>query len=254
MAYKRYGRSSYSSYRRKPSYSYSRYTRKYPRKNMPKKFPRQPFPTGVTIVGSTEVKYHDWDIDAAIPKYDVGEVDSNLAPANSIRHNCNIIAQGVSASSRIGRKITIKRIEFDAVYHLAAKDGDFIRCNVILDRQCNGGNTGEVPKTVFTGAHPVSHPKLENNKRFQILLQKTLVILNQPDHVTLGELGVMQAVESGVARKHMKFSIDCNIEIDYSGSDAEIASVRSNNIFVLLQSLEGKTTVAARGRTLFTDV
>jgi len=254
MAYKRYGRSYYSSYKRKPSYSYSRYTRKYPRKNMPRKFAAQPYPKGVTIVGSTEVKYHDWDIDAEIPKYTVDEVDSNAAPNNSIRHNCNIIAQGVSASSRIGRKITIKRIEFDAVFHLAAKDGDYIRANVILDRQCNGGNTGEVPKTVFTGAHPVSHAKLENNKRFQILLQKTLVLLNQPDHITVSELGVTTLVESGVCRKHMKFSIDCNIEIDYSGSEAAIGSVRSNNIFILLQSLEGKTTIAARGRTLFTDV
>ena len=91
-----------------------------------------------------ELKFHDLDVDDA----------TVAAGATIAQDSCNKIAQGVTEITRVGRKCTIRMINwrFNIFMNAAAttNTGDVVRVILFLDKQCNGATavTTDIVATV----------------------------------------------------------------------------------------------------------
>lgn len=151
---------------------------------------------------------------------------------------------GVGPSQRVGRKITLKHLLIDSQIQInwaAAVDPvpqiDY-RCDLILDRQCNGGpyaapgNIGTDVYDVQAGANPAqSFLNLSNEGRFSILKRWEGSIETDSRSI------VGAATTGGITiEKHLKCSKKVNIPVEFLGVGAgsgNLANIKSNNIFLL---------------------
>ncbi len=145
----------------------------------------------------------------------------------------NIIAQGVGASQRVGRRIHVKSIHWH--YGVKQREADGVAspseanaCRIILyvDKQCNG-TTAAVTDILRTD-DAYSFRNLDNVMRFDILLDKTVQAL------TLGGGGDGITSDWVGGRMNGTFNKTCNIPIEYSANTGALTEIRSNNIGVLL--------------------
>ncbi len=175
-----------------------------------------------------ELKFHDIDI-----------IDTVIAVGGVIMNGgtVNIIPQGTEEGQRIGRKCTIKSIEW--FYDVGidtrtspSQTSDIVRVVLYLDKQCNGA-----PATVleiFEDAVHNSFLNLANQNRFSLLMDKTYS-LNQ---MTAGG-SVGPVFTSGTVEYHERFHKNCSIPIEFNSTLGAITEIRSNNIGVLLFSKRG---------------
>lgn len=175
-----------------------------------------PFPKQVSYSG--ENKFHDILLDDTIPS--TGEV----AETTSL----NLIAQGVTESTRVGRKCTITSINMkgnlvkgtgsaSATYNIA----------LVLDKQANGALPNYTD--VFETDTPFSHLNLANSQRFVILKRW---------YGTMNNLTVNGDTFNlwGEVRQPVSFNKKCNIPLEFSANTGAITEIRSNNLFVVWDS------------------
>ena len=160
------------------------------------------------------------------------------------------IQAGSAANQRIGRKILIKRIMGNMELKMNSHDSDLVKISLVLDKQTNGSDATERPDAVFTGNQLIRFVRVENNKRFQVLWQKVKP-LNWTSTAFEDDDGIVY--HNGITRSYCSFSIKTNIEIIYTGVGPGIATVNSNNLFVLFQSREGVSTVHRGFRVYYQD-
>ncbi len=194
---------------------------------------------------NAEMKFHDLDIDDAV-----------IASGGTIAQvTCVQIAEGNGESERIGRKLTVKRInwrymitmpEQDAVADPAAPDS--IRVILYLDKQANGA-TAAVLDIVETADFQTFN-NLSNKSRFRILCDKKYEL----NYLTLSSDG------AGVSSSNSTFLNDtfykkCNIPIEYdnSATTGVITSIRSNNIGVLLLGASNIAGFQSKMRIRYSD-
>lgn len=142
-----------------------------------------------------------------------------------------LIPQGVTESTRIGRKCTVKSIEIRGTMTFtpaATTSGvDDVFLFVVLDKQCNGA-AASVTDVLTSNAMGSALVNLENSDRF--------VILRKVQRRLVSNAGVSAAY----SRDQQPFSvfIRCNYDIEYDSSAATgaIGTIRSNNIFLLAGS------------------
>jgi len=137
-----------------------------------------------------------------------------------------LIPQGVTESTRVGRKCVIKSIQgkytwaFLPAAATAAATTGFLY--LVLDKQCNGAAAAVTD--VFTGVNVSSAPRnLSNSSRFVILKKWQFKLSSQA--------GVSGAYNKDC--KSFQFYKKCNIPIEYSSTTGAIAEIRSNNIFFI---------------------
>ncbi len=190
-------------------------------------------------VSNPELKFHDLDIN-----------DAAIASGGTISQvSCNIIAQGVTESQRIGRKCTIKQILWRYELLLGAgttsNSSDIARIVLYQDKQTNGA-TAAVTDILET-ADFQSFNNLANSSRFKILLDKAYAMngvglagdgttIDSPSHITRGT-----------------FFKKCNIPIEYNSTTGAIGEQRTNNIGLLLLSRSGLIAFSSKMRLRFTD-
>lgn len=158
------------------------------------------------------------------------------------------IAQGDGQSNREGRKIVVKSIYVKGIVQTqpgaSAVAGDVLYIWLVQDTQCNGAaaivaddNTG-----IFTAAGASASAAvrcLANVNRFKIL--KKWVLPTFPQAGNSGALNHAATEWSGM--------LNCNIPIEYDASAATgaLATIRSNNIFLVAGSHLTDDTCACSG-------
>ncbi len=195
---------------------------------------------------SAELKFHDLDID-----------DGTVAAAGTIAQvSCNVIAQGNTESERIGRKLTVRKINWKYEVRLAAvqnqadpPNGDLVRVILYQDKQTNGATA--LVADILESADYQSFRNLANLGRFNILMDRTHRIgeaMAQTDGTNTGSYPIVHAGPFGLYKA-------CNIPIEYdnSATTGVITSIKSNNIGVLTISQAGVAGFFSKMRLRYSD-
>ncbi len=206
---------------------------------------------GVTRVGGYygrfsgaggEMKFLDTTVDVV-----------SVAASGEITDTINVIAQGVTESQRIGRKCTIRSIQWNYQMVLPARDalatpgnGDTLRAIIYLDKQCNGA-TATVTDILETATWQ-SFRNLANQGRFTILYDKQTNL----NYLTLGSDGAA-VISSCIMVRSYKFSKKCAIPIEFDSTTGALTEMRSNNIGVLLISSTGTCNLNSQFRLRYSD-
>lgn len=191
-----------------------------------------------------EQKFHDLDID-----------DAAISSAGAILANgsCNLIAQGVTESERIGRKCTITAINWRFEMTLPEADAvatpgpsGQIRVIVFLDKQANGATA--VVTDILETADYQSFNNLANTSRFRTLMDRSYS-LNRQSLASDGA-GVVSEAEYAV---HDTFYKKVKIPIEFSGATGALTEIRSNNIGVLVIGRTSLPKFESKMRIRFSD-
>lgn len=184
---------------------------------------------------------------------DVTLDDAVIATGGVITDTINVIAQNTSETGRIGRKCTIKSINWNGFLSIpedtslaTPNSGDRIRLILYLDKQANGAaatQAGILETTAFD-----SYRNLANSGRFQILMDKKFVL----NYLTLSGSAANVHHHTEVL-KQFSFYKSCNIPIEYSGTDGLLAEMRSNNLGILIMDANGIGAIGSRIRLRFSD-
>lgn len=138
----------------------------------------------------------------------------------------SLIPQGVTESTRVGRKCVIKSIHIRGIeaaqFGAAATAASNTYLYVVLDKQCNGAAAAVTD--VFTSSNLSSaHHNLANSQRF-VILKKMIMNMTPGAGVTTAYNNVVKAFD---------FYRRCNIPLEFSSTTGAITEIRSNNIFLL---------------------
>ena len=123
-----YGRKAYAR-------KMTRSRRRYSRPRRPARFTRGGYYGRYDSHGgrnwSGEYKFHDLAV-----------TDAVIASTGQVTPSCNLISQGVTESERIGRKCTIKKIDWRIAMRKNSggdlNGSDVVRLILYVDKQCNG--------------------------------------------------------------------------------------------------------------------
>ncbi len=203
---------------------------------------RRPTPyRGRRATAEGELKFHDVDLDDAV-------VSSNGAITDSII----LIAQGVTESTRVGRKCTIKRIgwkfrmlEPETNGGTSAPPSDTMRVILYQDKQANGA--AATVTGILESADFQSFNNLSNTSRFKTLMDRTYTMNHK------GGIGTAADQDWSEVAIDDQFYKECNIPIEYDSTAGAITEIRSNNIGVLLITEGGTSGFASKFRIRFSD-
>ncbi len=189
-----------------------------------------------------EMKFHDIDINDAVVQ----------AGGNIAEDSCNVIAQGVTESQRVGRMCHVKKImwRWELVLPttaVAADTCDVVRIVLYWDRQTNGAAAG-VTDILETDDFQ-SFNNLAHRKRFKILYDKTIAMNCESG----SGRGTTDTLSYGCRIRTGSFYKKCHIDIEFDSTTGAITEQVSNNIGVLLVSSAGKTGFNSKMRLRFTD-
>lgn len=198
----------------------------------------------VNVVDLPELKFHDHTVDG-----------SAIAAGGVIVSDIiNDISAGTLEQQRIGRKITIKNINWRYQLKLPILDdsallesSEVMRLIFYQDKQCNGtpATAIQIMETVI-GIH--SFRKLANAGRFTILMDKVYVLNYQAvSHLandTIAQAEVL--IEDSFFKK-------VHIPIEFLGTSGAIRNVTSNNLGVLVITRSGTGSLTSKVRIRFTD-
>ncbi len=193
---------------------------------------RQAVPYGL----SGELKFHDG-----------AKALTAAAPAGAIfSSSLVLIPQGITESSRIGRKCVVKSLHmtFTVVLpHVATdtKASDSYRIIVYKDKQANGATATVLG--ILEAAQFDSYRNLSNSGRFVALYDKTKTINAQAN-----ESGSNSQMETT-----WSINLRCAMPLEYSGITGAITELTSNNIGVLVVDRTTAVTVGYTWRVRFSD-
>lgn len=178
-----------------------------------------------------ELKFHDLDIDDAV-------IAQN---GNITEDSCLTIAEGNGESDRIGRKLTVKTIQWKFTVGMLGiastanpSSSEVVRVILYLDKQTNGATAAVAD--ILESDDFQAFRNLANSGRFNILMDKTYTVKL---FAAAGDGGA--ANDWSGETKAFTFFKSCSIPIEYdnSATTGVITSMRSNNIGVLLVSRDG---------------
>ncbi len=191
--------------------------------------------------GAPELKFHDIDIN-----------DADVAINGTIlEDSCNAIAQGVTEVTRIGRKCTIKSINWRWNITFAgtadtATGKETVRLILYLDKQANGA-TASVAGILESDDYQ-SFNNLANKSRFRTLMDRTY------DISANGGAGNGTANDTVASEINDSLYKRVTIPIEFDSTTGAITEVRSNNIGVLILSKNGSLCVLdSKMRLRFSD-
>ncbi len=188
---------------------------------------------------SIEKKFHDLDID-----------DASIAANWTVQAGINLIPQGVTEITRVGRKATIKDINWRFTITWAGGNvitATTVRVLMVLDKQCNGALPSATD--ILETDDFQSFNNLANKSRFRTLMDRTY------DINPAGAAGDGTANDGGENKTSDSFFKKCSIPIEFDSTAGAITEIRSNNIVVLLASEVANLAVfSSKIRLRFTDL
>ncbi len=184
-----------------------------------------------------ELKFHDFQLN-----------DSVVAAGFTVFPSINLIPQGTTEITRIGRACTIKSIWWK--FHCLKRDGtasntthDVIRMVMYLDTQCNGAAAGLLD--LFEVDDFQTFRNLANSHRFKILVDQTI------DLNSYTGAGNGTTNEYGAFGKSGQIYKKVNIPLEFNGVTGAITEVRSNNVGIMLISEHGTVQFESQFRLRF---
>ncbi len=186
------------------------------------------------------MKFHDIDLDDAV-----------IAAGVNVTDSINKIAQGITEVTRIGRKCTIRFINWRFDIAMGAKTSagdtsDVIRVLMYLDKQANGATAASTD--ILESADHQSFNNLSNKNRFRTLMDRTYDIMSSAG----GGDGTTE--DYGASVIHDTFFKKVNIPIEFNSTAGAITEITSNNIGVLLIAKSGNAGFQSKIRLRFTDL
>ncbi len=187
-----------------------------------------------------ELKFFDLDLN-----------DAAISSTGDITDSVNKIAQGITEVTRVGRKCTIKQINWRFQVRLLAAanltGGDVVRVLMYLDKQANGATATTVD--ILESADFQSFNNLSNKKRFRTLMDRTYTLNSQSG----GGDGTTN--DSNIEILSDTFFKRVNIPIEFNATAGAITELTSNNIGVLLISRASSLSdFESKIRLRFTDL
>lgn len=159
-----------------------------------------------------------------------------------------LIPQGVTESTRVGRKCVITAIQgrLDLLFQPGANATATSTAviYVVLDKQANGAAAAATDVFTSTVLTQAMH-NLSNSGRF-VILKKLQYTFNPP-------AGASTALNNMLV--HSEWYKKCNIPLEFSGATGAITELRSNNIFLLASAYGTDDLIAVAGnvRVRFSD-
>ncbi len=196
------------------------------------------------VVAAQELKFHDVDLD-----------DAAIATAGAITPTINIIPQGVTEKTRVGRKCTIRAINWRYRMSLPELDagaspsnGDVVRVVMYLDKQANKATAAVTD--LLESANFQSFNSLANKGRFRVLHDKMYDI----NYMALASdnAGVVSSPQVQMSGEFYG-KVNIPIEFDDSASTGVISTITSNNLGVLLIGATAAAGFDSKIRLRFSD-
>lgn len=197
-------------------------------------------------------------VNAELKFFDVTYDDAVVAATGTLEQAGSVIniGQGVTEIQRVGRKCTIRSIDWRFTVTLPVQDavgipvsGDTVRVILFLDKQCNGATaTVSGDAGILAGTTIHSHRELTNTGRFTLLMDRLINI----NYSGLAADAANQWAQGAVVKNYHKYWT-CNFPIEYNNTTGAIAEIRSNNIAVMLISDKGIAGFASQFRFRFSD-
>lgn len=181
--------------------------------------------------------------------HDISLSDSSISSGGSILlDSWNKIAQGVTESQRVGRKIRIKKIMWRGKWDLpttttVSQTSDTIRVILYLDKQCNGATAAVTD--VLESASINAFRNLANSGRFSILWDRYVTVVCPS--------GAGSTTTYGEQTRKFFFSKSCDIPVEFDSTTGAITEIKSNNIGLLVVSDGGFINLVSRVRIRFSD-
>lgn len=181
--------------------------------------------------------------------FDTIRAQQSSATAGVI-HNSSLvlIPQGVTESTRVGRKCTLKKLSLKGQISMGSITtiGDTenqVRFIIYLDKQCNGATAAVTD--ILESASVNSFRNLANSGRFQVL--------KDFKHVLMPRSCFAGASVPTVVK--ISCNLNLNLPIEYSSTTGALTEIRSNNIGILsvCDSALGLPSVAYTVRARFGD-
>lgn len=193
-----------------------------------------------------ELKFHDVDLDTA-----------TVASAGAVTATINIIPQGVAEDERVGRKCTIKSIQWKYQVLLKEANGgatpansDTVRIILFQDKQANGATALVATVAgILESADYQSFFNLANEGRFNILLDRRHTM----NYHTLTATQDVDTFDSCETFTDGTFYKSCNIPLEFDAAAGVITEIRSNNLGVLLISKGAFCSFNSKFRLRFSD-
>lgn len=163
----------------------------------------------------------------------------------------NLIPQGVTESSRVGRKCVVKSIRLKGKFILSntttlGNAYDWMRLIIYVDKQCNG--TAATATDILETDALQSFRNLSNTGRFKILHDKSYV-LNPTAGAYTGA-----ATTNLIMTKQFSINKRVNIPLEFSSTTGALSELRSNNIGVLVVANNGTVSyIGYNWRLLYSD-
>lgn len=185
-------------------------------------------------------------------------IDVDLSAPGSIANtyemvNLCTIPQGDTESNRIGRKVTVKKINIElfptGVSEAAVgSTSGSVKILLVLDTQTNGAAWTATDLMETDSIY--SFANLANNQRFRILKSKVMTFSSG------GMVATGAAYASSEIAKYLRWSVKCNIPIEYDNSltTGVISTVRTNSLWLAAVGTDtGHVSFAGRARIRFVD-
>lgn len=175
----------------------------------------------ISRVPRPELKFHDTAFSAV----------ATVLGSNATMHPLNLIAQGLTSSTRNGMRFTIKSIQLSLTISVAQFVGVtnslIIRAMLMVDSQSNGAVPVELDVLETTDdVNGLRNP--QHAHRFRMLMDRKYV-LNAPSITWNGSAEVSQQF-------HSKISLykKLNVPIFYEATTAAITGVTQNNLVLFI--------------------
>ncbi len=181
-----------------------------------------------------------------------------ISATGNITTSLNLIAQGSTESTRVGRKVVITKIQAMFTVLLPAEtdsadvgNGDIVRIIVYQDKQTNGANAAVVD--ILETAVFDSWRNLTNANRFRIFSDKMYAI-NRRVSSRDGALATDPITNTSpiVLLKTDKVVCNCSIPVEFSSTTGAITEMTTNNLSFLYISRSAVASVNANVRIRFT--
>ncbi len=180
--------------------------------------------------------------------------DAVISATGTVIPSLNLVAQGVTEKTRVGRKMTITYLHMNYTVHIPELDAggtpnpnDTVRFIVYIDSQCNGATAAVLD--ILETADQMSFNNLGNSGRFRVLKDQRINL----NYLSMASDGAGVVSQSQVART-FSFHKKLNLPIEFDAAAGAITEIRSNNIGVLWISSTGLAeAVQCLARIRFSD-